>query len=158
VESPGFPQFTSDEPAAVAVLWSAERVSQEPERGALRALRTRFDELIAGHPESLHSVWLDPSFLTYLRVERPSYWNIGDTVLHSLSRCVKATLSRVAPEDALYVVTAHRPEPEPSDTESPVLGFVGAYLVAHGQPTDELTEDNAFETLARYAELPWSRP
>lgn len=150
-----FPATVTDASAAVAILWAAEQASQEHDRRMLREMRVMFDQEAASTPELLDPTWLPPSFLTYLRIDRPSYWNIGDVFLYTLAESLPYTLSRIEPVDALYVVTAHSSDgSHDEDVEGPVLSFVRAYLEARGQPIDDLGEDNAVETLAHYAELP----
>jgi hypothetical protein len=151
VKDPGFPDFSGDAPIAVVLLWRAEQNSQEAELSALRALRLRFDELAASNPEGLSSGWMVPEYLTYLRTNQPAYWNIDDSSLRMASTQT-SVLKRTAPQDALYLVSAHR-----GDSKAAVLKFVQHYLAAQGQPVDGLDEDNAVERLAAYAELPWSR-
>jgi hypothetical protein len=93
-----------------------------------------------------------PEYLTYLRVNQPAYWNINDEVLQLASVQI-SVLKRTAPQDALYLATAHR-----VDSKAAVFRYVCRYLHAQRQPVNGLDEDNAVERLAAYAELPWSRP
>jgi hypothetical protein len=151
VKHPRYIDIT-DAVLAIVLLWQAEQTSQEPELSALRALRLRFDESVASNTVSLSKAWLVPEYATYLRMNQPVYWNINDAVLQAAS-ALTSVLRRTAPQDALYLVTAHQ-----GDSKAAVVGFVQKYFTAQGQPDDDLGEDNAVERLAAYAELPWSRP
>lgn len=142
----------TDAPLAVVLLWQAEQTSQEPELSALRALRLIFDELGVWSQSNLSKIRIVPEYLTYLRANQADYLNINDAVLRATS--VRASvLSRTAPQDALYLVTAYR-----GDSKAVAFRFVQKYLAAQRQSVDGLGDDNAVERLAAYAELPWSRP
>jgi hypothetical protein len=151
-QDPGFPLSTTALPIAVVLLWRAEQTCQEHELSALRALRLKFDERVASDPRGLSDAWMAPEYLTYLRMNRPGYWNINDKVL-KMASVQTSVLRRTAPQDASYLVTAYR-----GSNMALLLEFAQEYLAAQGQPVNGVDVYNVVERLAAYAELPWSRP